>query len=77
MESSNSFNFTEMVKEHQKNKKLVASELGELFANYQGDSVYYCVFEHFMEVVEDKDIKEFITYAKGLPQKHWQRISSL
>lgn len=58
------------INEHQRNKKLTTAELGDLFANYLGDSMHYVIFEHFSEVVEDEEIKEYITYAKSISQNH-------
>lgn len=58
------------MKEHQQNKKLNASEIGDLFANYLGDSLFSCIFEHHLQVVEDDEIKEFIEFSLSTSKKH-------
>jgi hypothetical protein len=65
------------ITEHQQNKKLTASELADLFANFQGDSMYTCVFEHFLHVVEDEEVKDFIEFAIALSRKHIKQISDV
>jgi hypothetical protein len=56
----------EQIMEHQQNKKLTASELADLFANFQGDSMFGCVFEHFLQVVEDDEVKDYVEFAIGI-----------
>ena len=63
-------NTAEQLKEHQQNKNLNASELGDLFANYLGDSLFCCVFKHHLQVVEDDEIKEFIKFSLNISEKH-------
>ncbi|MFJ8235559.1 DUF3231 family protein [Ureibacillus sp. NPDC094379] len=65
------------VLEHQQNKKLTASELADLFANYQGDSMFICVFEHFLQVVEDDEVKEYVEFASSLAKRHVKQISDV
>ncbi|MDQ0252843.1 hypothetical protein J2S74_000215 [Evansella vedderi] len=67
----------EEMKEHQQNKKLVASEIGDLFANYLGDSLFSCVFEHHLQVVEDNEVKEFMEFALHTGKKHIQVIQEI
>ncbi|ENH97238.1 hypothetical protein J416_06622 [Gracilibacillus halophilus YIM-C55.5] len=67
MDSSGS---SEQMKEHQKHRPLTSAELGDLFANYLGDSLFYCVFTHHLEVVKDKEIKVFIESNLALTKKH-------
>ncbi|MGP4060463.1 DUF3231 family protein [Halobacillus sp. H74] len=67
----------EHIKEHQKNKKLAASEIGDLFASYLGDSLFACVFEHHLQVVEDDEIKDFIRYAFDIAKKHLNMIEGI
>jgi hypothetical protein len=63
------------ITEHQQNKKLSASELSDLFANFQGDSMFCCVFEHFLQVVEDDEVKDFVEFAIALSRRHVKQIS--
>ncbi|MCT8137200.1 DUF3231 family protein [Anaerobacillus sp. CMMVII] len=65
------------LKEHQQHKRLTAAEQGDLFANYLGDSMHCVVFEHFYEVVEDQEIKEYISYVKSLAEQHLIAIEQL
>jgi hypothetical protein len=70
--------FTEaQITEHQQNKKLTASELADLFANFQGDSLFSCVFEHFLQVVEDDEVKGFVEFALALSRRHVKQISDI
>lgn len=69
--------FMEHVKEHQQNKKLAASEIGDLFANYLGDSLFLCVFDHQLQVVEDDEVREFIEFASGISKKHLTMIEDI
>ncbi|MGJ9384929.1 DUF3231 family protein [Salipaludibacillus sp. CF4.18] len=65
------------LKEHQQNKILNASELGELFANYLGDSLFSCIFEHHLQVVKDDEIKEFLKFALDTSKKHLKIIKEI
>ena len=71
------FTSREEVQKHQMHKKLTASELGDLFANYLGDTMSICVFEHFLEVVEDEEIKQFILIAKTISEKHVRKLEDI
>lgn len=65
---------TEQIVNHQKNKQLTASELGDLFTNYLGDTLSICMFDHFLEVVEDDEIRAFVSLAKQKSISHVQAI---
>lgn len=65
------------ITEHQQNKKLTASELADLFANFQGDSMFSCVFEHFLQVVEDDEVKDYVEFALALSKRHVKQISDI
>jgi hypothetical protein len=65
------------IDEHQQNKKLTASELADLYANFQGDSMFSTVFEHFLQVVEDDEVKDFVEFANALSRRHVSQISDL
>ncbi|MFD1737624.1 DUF3231 family protein [Bacillus salitolerans] len=67
----------EQVKEHQQNKKLAASEIGDLFANYLGDSLFCCVFEHHLQVVEDDEVRDFIVFALNTSKEHLNMIKDI
>ena len=65
------------VKEHQQHQKLISSELGDLFASYLSDSLFSCMFEHFIQVVEDEEIKEYIGFALKISRKHIGRLKEI
>ncbi|WP_082234580.1 DUF3231 family protein [Halobacillus massiliensis] len=65
------------VKEHQQHKKLTASEIGDLFNNYLGDSLFHCVFKHYLQVVEDDEIRDFIVFASDISKKHLNLIKEI
>ncbi|SDP63923.1 DUF3231 family protein [Halobacillus aidingensis] len=67
----------EQVREQQQNTKLAASEIGDLFANYLGDSLFDCVFKHHLQVVEDDEIRDFIVFASNISQKHLKIIKDI
>lgn len=60
----------EQVKEHQQHKKLAASEIGDLFDNYLGDSLFNCVLKHHLPLVEDDEIRDFLVFASDISKKH-------
>ncbi|MFB4168843.1 DUF3231 family protein [Virgibacillus sp. JSM 102003] len=79
MESGETFNENTIkrMEEHQQNKKLASSELGDLFENYLGDSLFCCVFEHHLEVVEDEEVKDYIEFALDISKKHITMIKEI
>ncbi|WP_260871638.1 DUF3231 family protein [Bacillus sp. X1(2014)] len=72
----NSFS-EDQIAEHQQNKHLTSSELADLFANFLGDSMFTCVFEHFLQVVEDEEVKDYVEFAIALSRRHVQQISDI
>jgi hypothetical protein len=58
----NSF-LEEQIAEHQQNKLLTSAELADLFANFLGDSMFCCVFEHFLQVVEDDEVRDYVEFV--------------
>ncbi|MBM7604270.1 hypothetical protein JOC75_002243 [Metabacillus crassostreae] len=81
MESNTSSNrdkeVMERVREYQQNQKLLSSELGDLFANYMGDSLSCCVFEHHLQVVKDDEAKEYLEFALETSKKHLSEMEEL
>ncbi|WP_416150725.1 DUF3231 family protein [Salipaludibacillus sp. HK11] len=65
------------IKEHQHNKMLNAAELGDLFANYLGDSLFCCIFEHHLQVVKDDEIKDYLEFAFDNAMKHLRMIKEI
>nr|WP_279401865.1 DUF3231 family protein [Piscibacillus salipiscarius] len=67
----------ENLKEHQQNRKLSASELGDLFTNYVGDTLYCCMFDHQLTVIKDKQIKELLNKGLEISQNHITKLENL
>ncbi|MDC3417176.1 DUF3231 family protein [Aquibacillus salsiterrae] len=65
------------MKAHQQNKKLTASELGDLFANYLGDSLIMCIYKHHLQVVEDDEVRDFIQLSLDTSKKHLAMIQEI
>ncbi|UFT99234.1 DUF3231 family protein [Radiobacillus kanasensis] len=63
--------------ESNKNQKLVSSELGDLFASYLGDSLFACVFEHHLQVVQDDEVKRFLEFALATSRKHLDMLKEI
>ncbi|MCM3255941.1 MULTISPECIES: DUF3231 family protein [Priestia] len=51
-------NIKSEMQKHQQNQRLSAAELGYLWAQYLGDTLYVCVLGYFLSVVKDPVIKE-------------------
>ncbi|WP_431803718.1 DUF3231 family protein [Halobacillus andaensis] len=77
-ESTNTVNekVMELIKKPE-NANLVASELGDLFANYIGDSLFKCVFDHFLLVVEDEEVKDYLTFSQEVSKKHLHMMNEI
>ncbi|WP_080844093.1 DUF3231 family protein [Cytobacillus gottheilii] len=63
--------------EHQQNKQLTSAELADLFSNFMGDSLFCCIFEHFLDVVEDDEIRDYVEFALSLSRRHVKEISKI
>jgi hypothetical protein len=71
-----SFNNKE-IEEHQQNKQLTSAELADLFSNFMGDSLFSCVFEHYLQVVQDEKVKDYVEFAFALSRRHVKEISNI
>ncbi|HLS08760.1 DUF3231 family protein [Lentibacillus sp.] len=65
------------ISEHQQHLKLNSSELSDLWANYLGDSMFSYIFEHFLELVKDDEVKDLLLYNQKLSKQHLNTISEL
>jgi hypothetical protein len=72
----NSF-LEEQIAEHQQNKLLTSAELADLFANFLGDTLFSCVFEHFLQVVEDDEVRDYVEFALTLSKRHVKQMSDI
>lgn len=57
--------------------QLTSAELSNLWTIYLSDSMSICVFAHFLEHIEDGEIKSVISYAKQLSEEHIAYIRTL
>jgi hypothetical protein len=57
--------------------RLTAGEIGQLWAQYLNDSSSICVLAYFLEKAEDSEIKPLIEFAIGLSKLHIQKITSI
>ena len=70
-------NLENKITELQQNKQLNSSELADLFANFLGDSLFTCMFAHFLQVVEDDEIKAYVEFANTLSKKHVSEVTNI
>lgn len=55
---------------------LSSTELGSLWTQYQNDSLAACVLSHFLQHVEDEDIREIVQYALKVAQDNLSQITA-
>jgi hypothetical protein len=63
--------------EIEKQIRLTAGEMGQLWLQYLNDSSSICVLAYFLEKVEDAEIKPIIEFALGLSSTHVQKITAI
>ncbi|MDZ5472228.1 DUF3231 family protein [Bacillus sp. 31A1R] len=63
--------------EMEKQIRLTAGEVGQLWAQYLNDSSSMCVLTYFLEKVEDMEIKPIIEFALELSKSHIQKITAI
>jgi hypothetical protein len=59
------------------NIQLTSAELAALYQNYLGDSMSICVFGHFLETVEDPEIKTVVEHALHISMQHVESIKEI
>ena len=59
------------------NIQLTSAELAALHQNYLGDSMSICVFGHFLETVEDPEIKTVVEHALNISLQHVESIKKI
>jgi hypothetical protein len=57
--------------------KLTSSEISMLWNTYIGDTMGKCMILHFMQTLEDQDIKPVLEYALASSEDHINRIAEL
>ncbi|MFG6117870.1 DUF3231 family protein [Thalassobacillus sp. B23F22_16] len=65
------------ISEHQQNKQLTSAELADMFNNYLGDSLFSCMYEHFLQLVEDDEVRDYVKFALALSKKHMKEITDI
>lgn len=57
--------------------KLTSAELSFLWDTYLADGMSICVFSHFLEHIEDQQIKKLVLHAVDLSQQHVEIIRNI
>jgi hypothetical protein len=65
------------MEEKEKQIRLTAGELGQLWAQYLNDSASACLLAFFLEKAEDGEIKPLIEFALGLSASHIQKVTAI
>ncbi|ULT54441.1 DUF3231 family protein [Neobacillus drentensis] len=63
--------------EKEKQIRLTAGEIGQLWLQYLNDSSSICILSYFLEKAEDVEIKPLIEFALELSTSHIQKITSI
>ncbi|MDZ5471481.1 DUF3231 family protein [Bacillus sp. 31A1R] len=53
---------------------LTSAEIANLWTQYINDSMAICTLNYYLKDVEDKDIKEILTFALNLSKSHLEKI---
>ncbi|KZZ84125.1 DUF3231 family protein [Bacillus sp. SJS] len=64
-------------KQDGRNITLTATELGELWKNYIGETLLDCVYTHFLTNVDDNRIKELLEKAHTITKKHITKLKEI
>jgi hypothetical protein len=65
------------MEEKEKQIRLTAGELSQLWAQYLNDSASVCLLTFFLEKAEDGEIKPLIEFALGLSTSHIQKVAAI
>ena len=60
---------------NKKKSKLTSAEISALWLQYMGDSMAICVYNYFLEIVENEKIKDILQFALQLAEDHIAKIS--
>jgi hypothetical protein len=61
--------------ETERNVKLTAAEIANLWTSYQNDTMAICVIQYFLQHVEDEEIRSVLEYALHLSQQHIKEVT--
>jgi hypothetical protein len=56
---------------------LTSAEISYMWTGYLTDSMAMCFFKHYLQHIEDKEIKELVTFAMKLSEEHIHFISEI
>lgn len=56
---------------------LIASEIAGLWDTYMNDSSTICIFKHFLNNIEDKEIRKILQHALSLSEQHVKDIEGI
>jgi hypothetical protein len=59
------------------NEKLTSAEMGKLWATYIGNTMSECILSHFLQHVDDKEIKTLLDNALLITKDFKQRITDI
>jgi hypothetical protein len=59
------------------NIKLTSAEISTLWSTYMSDSAAACIVTHFLETVEDSEIKSEIEFALNISKTHLEEIKDI
>jgi hypothetical protein len=60
-----------------KHINLTSAEISQLWSTYMGDSSQICILNHFINIVEDADIKTLLEDASNSCKRHVMKIKSM
>jgi spore coat protein CotF len=60
-----------------KHIRLTSLEMTNLWFNYMNDSMASCVFKHFLETVEEPEVRSVIEYALHLSEQHIRTVTEI
>ncbi|WP_428912428.1 DUF3231 family protein [Niallia sp. Krafla_26] len=63
--------------DNEKQIRLTATEISQLWAQFLNDSASVCILTYFLEKAEDEEIKPVIEYALELSEKHIKKLTSI
>ncbi|UOQ92198.1 DUF3231 family protein [Halobacillus shinanisalinarum] len=63
--------------EQGKQRRLTATEISQIWAQYMNDSGSICMLTYFLEKAEDAEIKPVIAHALEISQSHIQKVTSI
>ncbi|WP_342047674.1 DUF3231 family protein [Bacillus sp. OTU530] len=58
-------------------EQLTATEMGKLWATYMGNSMSKCIMSHYLQHIEDLDIKKVLDHALHLSESLLQNIKEI